>query len=65
MTKSQTQVIRERLERGLLVSNLWAFQHQIWRLASRIRDCREAGMNIETIYRNSKGERNSRYILVK
>lgn len=48
-TESQNKVLRKHLESGKSISPLQALnKFGIYRLASRVNDCRNAGMNIVT-----------------
>lgn len=67
MNHKQTQIehIRKKLLKEGYVTNLYAINHHIWRLSDIIFRLRGEGMEIETIYKNKKGERNTKYVLVK
>lgn len=63
--KSQNSIVQKRLNRYGQIDNLWAFKNQVWRLAARIHELRCEGMEIETVFKNEKGKRNCKYILIK
>ena len=62
--KNQIQIIKDKLEKEGSISNLWALHNFIWRLGARIHDLRLEGWDIETVYVNKKGERNTEYKLI-
>jgi len=62
---SQSKVILTRLKRYGIVSNTWALSNGIRRLASRIKDLRDEGHEIVTLFKNKVGERDCKYRLVK
>lgn len=61
--KTQKARVRNRLARYGFVSNLWAIQSGIWRLAAIISDLRAEGMPIETEYGTKKVGRVCHYRL--
>lgn len=65
MTDKITQKarVRNRLTRYGFVSNLWAIQSGIWRLAAVVADLRAEGMSIETEFNTEKVGRNTHYRL--
>lgn len=67
---NQCKNIKERLLKGELVSRNWALQNYIGRLASRINDLKNEGLNIEgkrIPYINQVGKRcwDYEYFLIK
>jgi len=62
---TQKARVRSRLARYGSVSNLWAWQNGIWRLATVIADLRAEGMAISTEYGTKKVGRNCHYRLAK
>jgi len=62
---TQTQIIKNRIEKYGFVENLWSIKNNIWRLGARVNELRNDGMKIDTIFKNKKGERNTKYLLVK
>lgn len=65
MTDKITQKarVRNRLARYGEVSNLWAWQNGIWRLADIILDLRREGMSIVTEFGTKKVGKNCHYRL--
>ena len=62
-TKTQRDLVVSKLREEGVVSNLWAWNNQIWRLGARIHDLRQEGWNIRTEYKNETGKKNCHYYL--
>lgn len=65
LKQTQIEIISNKLLNEGFITNLWCINNQIWRLGARIEELRQDGWDIETIYANRKGERNTTYKLIK
>jgi len=64
--KSQKDIIREKLEKEGVITNLWAIQNGIWRLSDIILHLRrDDRMNITTEYNTELVGKNTHYHLVR
>lgn len=65
MKKTQKDIVIQLLRENGNVSNFWAFNNYILRLASIISNLRKEGWEIETEYEGTVGKKNCKYILIK
>jgi len=65
MKVTQKQKIIERFKQDGFVTNFWAIDNYILRLASIISMLRKEGWNIKTEYKGVKGHKNCKYHLLE
>ena len=60
---SNKQTVKNILERDGEITNFWCIENRILRLSDIIFRLKNEGMEIETEYKGSKGNKNCKYIL--